>query len=454
MSQTRQPNIILINCDDLGYGDLGCYGSKVNRTPAIDALAAQGTRLTDFYMASCVCSPSRGAMLTGCYPRRIGFDMFDGRHVLFPGQGVGLNPDEVSLATLLRRHGYATKMVGKWHCGDQRAFLPTRHGFEDYLGIPYSNDMGVQRTRAGWPPLPLLRNEEVIQQQPDQAAIIERYTEECVRFLRGHTKHPFFLYVAHMQVHLPLYAPERFVRGSQNGRYGACVEAVDWSTAVLMHELRALGLDNDTIVIFTSDNGSRGDNGGSNGVLRGRKATTWDGGQRVPCIVRWPGHVLAGTTRSELTSSIDLFPTLAAFAGAKPSTDRTIDGVDISGLLTRRDASSPRDSFLYYHGAILNAVRDERWKLFVRRQDQEVRELYDLRADIGETTNVFEKNRDVAAALMNRIDAARKDMGDGGVGEKGANCRPIGRVDNPTTLTTHDPSHPYIEAEYDLTETG
>jgi len=454
MSQTPQPNIILINCDDLGYGDLGCYGSAVNRTPAIDALAAQGVRLTDFYMASCVCSPSRGAMLTGCYPRRIGFDMFDGRHVLFPGQGVGLNPDEVSLATLLRGHGYATKMVGKWHCGDQRAFLPTRHGFEDYLGIPYSNDMGVQRTRTGRPPLPLLRNEEVIQQQPDQAAIIERYTEECVRFLRGHTKHPFFLYVAHMQVHLPLYAPERFVRGSQNGRYGACVEAVDWSTAVLMHELRSLGLDNDTIVIFTSDNGSRGDNGGSNGVLRGRKATTWDGGQRVPCIVRWPGHVLAGTTRSELTSSIDLFPTLAAFAGAKPSTDRTIDGVDISGLLTRREASSPRDSFLYYHGAILNAVRDQRWKLFVRRQDQEVRELYDLRADIGETTNVFEKNPGVATALMKRIDSARADMGDGGVGEKGANCRPIGRVDNPTTLTTHDPSHPYIEAEYDLTETG
>lgn len=454
----RAPNIILINCDDLGYGDLACYGSTRNRTPALDALAAQGVRLTDFYMASPVCSPSRGAMMTGCYPPRIGFDNFDGRGVLLPGHAVGLNPSEITIATLLRGHGYSTKMVGKWHCGDQREFLPTRHGFDDYYGLPYSNDMGRQAGRAvQLPPLPLLHNEEVIQQQPDQAHLIERYTEESVRFLRessSRPERPFFLYLAHMQVHHPLYAPDRFVRESLNGRYGACVEAVDWSTSVLMHELRSLGLDSNTIVIFTSDNGSRGDHGGSNSPLCGSKATTWEGGMRVPCIAWWPGHFPAGHTCNALTSSIDLYPTLANIAGAPLPTDRIIDGVDIGGLLTADAPDSPRKTFLYYRVSDLEAVRDARWKLFVRRRGQEVRELYDLSTDIGESKNLFDQHPQIVADLMKHIAAARIDLGDAGTATVGINRRPLGRVTNATPLTEYDPSHPYIEAMYDLPESG
>lgn len=452
---TRAPNIILINCDDLGYGDLGCYGSTRNRTPALDQMASQGVQFTSFYMGSPICSPSRGAMLTGCYPKRVGFDMFDGKYVLFPGQAVGLNPSEFTLAASLRKKGYATKMVGKWHCGDQREFLPTRHGFESYLGIPFSNDMGIQAQRkVQFPPLPLLRNEEVIQEQPDQAGIIERYMDESVQFLRANRKHPFFLYLAHMQVHLPLYAPARFNRESKNGKYGACVEAIDWSVAVLMNELRALGLDRDTIVVFTSDNGSRGDNGGSNGPLRGAKASTWDGGMRVPCIAWWPGKFASGHVCDELASSLDLFPTLAGFAGASVPDDRIIDGVDLRDIFIRPGARSPRTSFSYYLGSVLNAHRTDRWKLFLRRRDQEVHELYDLRADIGETTNVFDKNPQVVAELMKQIDAVRGDLGDAGVNAAGANCRVIGRVSNPQPLTVYNPSHPYIEAEYDLPECG
>ena len=451
----RPPNIILINCDDLGYGDLSCYGSTRNRTPTLDGLAAQGVRFTDFYMTSPICSPSRGAMMTGCYPRRIGFEDFDGRHVLFPGQAVGLNPSEVTIATILRNRGYATQMVGKWHCGDQPEFLPTRHGFDNYFGLPFSNDMGRQVGRTvNFPPLPLLRNEAVIQQQPDQANLIERYTDESVRFMRANTSRPFFLYLAHMQVHLPLYAPARFIRDSQNGRYGACVEAVDWSTAVLMDELRRLGLDKNTIVIFTSDNGSLAYNGGSNGALRGKKATTWDGGMRVPCIAWWPGHFRAGKTCSELACAIDFLPTLANIAGAKTPTDRMLDGVDIGGLLTADAAASPRRTFLYYRTGTLSAVRNDRWKLFVSRQDAPVHELYDLRADIGETTNLFEQNPAVVTELMKHIEAARADLGDKGTGAEGANCRPIGRVKNAVPLTVYDPSHPYIEAMYDLPDSG
>ena len=342
---TNRPNVVLINCDDLGYGDLGCYGSTMHRTPALDRLAAEGVRLTDFYMASPVCSPSRGAMMTGCYPPRIGFGTFEGRGVLFPGQGVGLNPSEITVARLLKDRGYATCHIGKWHCGDQPEFLPTRHGFDAYYGIPFSNDMGIQ---AGWPPerqyppLPLLRDEEVIQAQPDQANLIERYTEAGVRFIRDHADEPFFLYLAHMQVHLPLYAPERFVRESQNGRFGACVEAVDWSTAVLLRELRDLGLDESTIVIFTSDNGGRAKEGGSNAPLRGMKGETWEGGIRVPCIIRWTGQTPAGTTLTDIVSSIDLMPTLARWAGTQAPQDRTTDGLDAGDYLLGRSDAAPR----------------------------------------------------------------------------------------------------------------
>ena len=451
-----QPNIILINCDDLGYGDLACYDSPVNQTPALDRMAREGMRFTDFYMASPVCSPSRGAMLTGCYPSRIGFGSFDGRWVLFPGMPLGLNPNETTTARLLKDQGYATKIVGKWHCGDQREFLPTRHGFDSYYGIPYSNDMGIQKEDDSYPPLPLLRDEEVIQAQPDQRGVTERYVEESVRFIRANKDQPFFLYFAHMHVHLPHYPPERFVKESQNGVYGAAVACIDWATDVLLRELRALGLDDDTLVIFSSDNGSRArDEGGSNGPLRGTKGTTWEGGQRVPCIMRWPGQIPAGTTCSELALSMDLHPTLAAIAGAQLPADRTIDGRDIRPLMhAAADAQTPHEAFFYYKRNNIEAVRSGRWKLHIRKDDEELQELYDLKADIGETNNLYAGHPEVVEDLLAKIDACRQDLGDEAAGIEGQNTRPIGRVENPDTLTHYDPEHPYMIAMYDLKDRG
>jgi len=449
-------NIILMNCDDLGYGDLACYGSPCNSTPHLDRLAAEGMRFTDFYMASPVCSPSRGAMLTGCYPPRIGFGSFDGRGVLFPGDPIGLNPSEITIAALLRDAGYATKIVGKWHCGDQPEFLPTRHGFDSYYGLPYSNDMGRQKVDDKWPPLPLLRDEEVMQEQPDQSGLTERYVEESLRFIREQRQRPFFLYLAHMHVHLPIYAPARFLRESRNGAYGAAVACIDWAAGVIMAELRRLGLEDNTMVIFTSDNGSRcRGEGGSNGVLRGIKTTTWEGGQRVPCIIRWPGHIPAGSTCTGLATAMDFYPTLAAIAGCAVPTDRIIDGRDITPLmLSGGAAASPREAFFYYNRNDLEAVRDGRWKLHVRKSRQAIAELYDLRNDPGENRNVHADEPAVVARLTALLERCREDLGDEALGIAGQNVRPAGRVASPRTLTQYRPDHPYMIATYDLQERG
>jgi len=449
----RTPNVILINCDDLGWGDLACYGHPVHKTPYLDRLAAEGMRFTDFYMASPVCSPSRGAMLTGCYPKRIGFGEFDGHWVLFPGNPIGLNPEETTVAGALKDEGYATRIIGKWHCGDQPEFLPTRHGFDGYYGIPYSNDMGRQVGKTDWPPLPLLRDEAVIEAQPDQVTITERYVEDAIGFLRENRDRPFFLYFAHMYVHLPIYVQERFLRESENGPYGAAVAAIDWATGALMAELARLGLDDDTIVMFTSDNGSRADFGPSNGHLRGRKGTTWEGGQRVPLIVRWPGHVPAGREETGIASSIDLFPTIAALTGASLPAERTIDGLDLSALLTGKTDASPRESFYYYHRDELEAVRSRDWKLHFRKDGEPVDELYNLRDDPGETTNRYAEEPSLVAAISELADAARYDLGDKATGDPG-NVRTIGRVSEGATLTTYDPNHPYYLAEYDLDDRG
>ena len=450
---TRKPNVILVNCDDLGWGDPACYGHPRHKTQYLDQMAAEGTRFTDFYMASPVCSPSRGGMLTGCYPRRIGFGDFDGKWVLFPGQEIGLDPAEQTIAGALKGAGYATRIIGKWHCGDQPEFLPTRHGFDGYYGIPYSNDMGRQQGRTNWPPLPLMRNEDVVEEQPDQGSVTARYVEDAVRFMREHRDGQFFLYLAHMYVHLPIYVPERFARESENGRYGGAVAAIDWAMGALFAELKRLGIDEDTMVLFTSDNGSRNDNGDSNGHLRGHKGETWEGGQRVPLIVRWPRTVPGGREVSGITSAIDLFPTIASLCGAETSPRGPIDGVDLSDLFTGKTDVSPRAEFGYFHFNNLEAVRRGPWKLHFRKRDTEIADLYNLEADPGETTNVYKDNPETVARLSELAAGLRQDVGDAATGQPG-NCRAIGRVENPDTLTHYDPDHPYYMAEYDLTEAG
>jgi len=467
MSETdTRPNIILINCDDLGYGDLGCYGSELNATPYIDRLANDGIRFTDFYMASPVCSPSRAAMLTGCYPQRVGMS-----NVLRPASAIGLSSAEETLSSTLSKNGYATQIIGKWHLGDQPEFLPTEHGFDHYFGVPYSNDMGRQMHnelsddgRKAFPPLPLLRDTEVIQEQPSQEGLIERYTEEAVRFIRNNQESPFFLYFAHMHVHRPILVSRRFVDSAKNGRYGAAVEAIDWSLGVLMHELETLGLEKNTLVIFTSDNGSRADLGGSNGDLRGTKMTTWEGGMRLPLIVRWNEKIQPNQTSSELISSLDFLPTLASITGCELTSENVIDGKDLSSLILGTEIKSSRDTFFYYFNDILCAVRSGKWKLHVVTTERElpsrkitstgVIELYNLETDASESINVAEAYPNVVQELSGLIDTCRVDLGDEHTSTVGLNRRPSGRVASPIALTQFDESNPVLWAEYDTDEFG
>jgi arylsulfatase A len=471
-----KPNIILINCDDLGYGDLGCYGSKKHDTPYIDRLAEEGIRFTDFYASSPVCSPSRGGMMTGCYPPRIGFGSFNSEIVLFPGDDLGLNPEEISMATMLKNAGYRTMHIGKWHCGDQEEFLPTNHGFDDYYGIPFSNDMARTEKNDRFPPLPLLHGIDVIQQQPDQRSLTERYTEKSIEFIKNSTDNPFFLYLAHMHVHLPLYAPEHFVKKSRNGDYGACVMAVDWSTGAIVEALKEYGVYENTIILFTSDNGSRNDFGESNGILRGGKRETWEGGQRVPFIVHWKG-VTQPKVCHELICSLDLYPSLATIAGGEIPKDRIIDGIDLSDLLLGRTNKSKRDTFYYYLSNTLEAARVGDWKLHVAKprisREREditrdasavpkpiiddsiaVYELYNLREDPAEQYNLYEQHPDIVDRIMKKIEICREDIGDAFTNTVGKNVRSVGKVEHAKPLTEYDENHPYIISMYDKTEVG
>ena len=439
------PNIILVNCDDLGYGDIGCYGSELHSTPALDRMAAEGTRFTDFYMAAPVCSPSRAAMMTGCYPQRIGLETGCEILVLRPGEPIGLSSDEVTVAAILKDAGYATKIIGKWHCGDQPEFLPTRHGFDSWYGLPYSNDMGISQRHREFTPLPLMRDEEVVQQQPDQAALTERYMGEAIRFIRDNRDERFFLYFAHMYVHVPLYSPQRFLDQSRNGKYGAAVEHIDRCMAALFHELQDLGIDDNTLVIFTSDNGGAPQHGGSNAPLRGAKGSTWEGGMRVPCIMRWPGVIPPAAGCREVTTAMDFLPTFTRLARTASPSDRIIDGHDITPLiLGQRGAASLHEPLFYYREHELQAVRSGDWKLHLLSG-----ELYNLRQDIGETTDVSTSHPNVMGDLRERAEACREDLGDSATGAPGKNRRPCGRVGNPKPLTTYDACHPYIVAMYD-----
>ncbi len=442
-SPPEMPNFIVIFCDDLGYGDIGCFGSKLHRTPNLDRMAAEGARFTSFYSTSGVCTPSRASLMTGCYPKRVSMHQnVEGKCVIFPVAKKGLNPAEITAARLLKTRGYATMCIGKWHLGDQRPFLPTRHGFDSYFGIPYSNDM-VAASGPGRPPLPLLRDEEVIEAPVPQDTLTQRYTQEAVRFIREYRDEPFFLYLPHSMPHNPVHASERFRGRSANGRYGDAVEEIDWSVGEILRTLRELGIDKRTLVIFTSDNGAHRRFGGSNAPLRGWKGSTWEGGMRVPCVMYWPGTIPAGLVCDEVTSTMDILPTFAKLAGAEVPKDRIIDGHDISALMTGQPgAKSPYRAFFYYQIDQLQAVRSGRWKLHLPLERKKKNwgepipdvplQLYDLKRDISESRDVSKQHPDVVERLFAYAEEAREDLGD--VGRQGQGIRPAGYIDDPVPL--------------------
>lgn len=420
------PNFIVIFCDDLGYGDLGCYGSTGNRTPEIDRFAREGMRFTDFYSSSPVCTPSRASLMTGCYPRRVDLhEDFTGHWVLIPRSRRGLHPGEITVAEALQAKGYRTICIGKWHLGDQPPHLPTRHGFDQYYGIPYSNDM--QSKRRGDPPLPLVRNDTVIEAPADQATLTRRYTEQAVAFIEAQPTKPFFLYLPHTFPHLPLYASPAFHDKSANGRYGDCVEEIDWSTGQILACLERLELASNTLVIFTSDNGSNGRNGGSNAPLAGLKGSTMEGGMRVPMLARWPGRIPAASTCRELTTTMDILPTFCALAGAEPPSAK-LDGFDIRALLSAEDgARSPYDALYYYRRRQLQAIRAGEWKYHLPLKEThpnwttpetlgEARpaKLVHLKTDLQETTDVSAQHPEVLERMRKLAERAIKTLGNDG----------------------------------------
>jgi len=454
----RLPNFIIILTDDQGYADVGVYGAQGFETPSLDRLAREGIRFTSFYMANSACSPSRAALLTGSYPDRIGIPV-----VLGPRSTIGLNPEEITIAELLKSRGYATAAVGKWHLGDHPLFLPTNQGFDAYFGLPYSNDMSPDprnnpRPHARLhPPLPLIRDTTIIEQEPNQSTLTRRYTEEAIAFIEAHAGQPFFVYLAYTFPHVPLYASDEFRGTTEQGLYGDVIREIDWSVGRILATLERLGLDEHTLVAFTSDNGPWlifGNHAGSAGPLREGKGTTFEGGQRVPGIVRWPGHVPAGQVSDELVTAMDFLPTLARLADAELPADRVIDGHDIWPLLAGAPgARSPYQRFFYYRAGQLQAVRSGRWKLHVPHayrttvggvigrdgtpgsyaQAEIGLSLFDLEADIGETTDVAAQHPEVVERLLWFIEEGRHDIGDRITGSVGTGARLPGQVAEPWT---------------------
>ncbi len=456
------PNVVVIFIDDLGYADIGAFGSTAYQTPHLDQMAREGRKFTDFVAATAVCSASRAALLTGCYHRRVGIS-----GALGPRSKVGINANEMTLAELVKQRDYATACFGKWHLGFQKKFLPRQHGFDQYYGLPYSNDMwpyhpdyakfpkGTEERKRGYPDLPLFEGDEVVDAEvsgEDQARLTTDYTHRAVEFIAANHDRPFFLYVPHSMVHVPLFVSEKFKDKSGAGLFGDVMMEVDWSVGQILNAIRKHGIEKKTLVVFTSDNGpwlSYGDHAGSALPLREGKGTMWEGGYRVPTIMWWPDRIPAGTTCDELCSTIDIFPTVAHLMGGELP-DHKIDGQDIRPLMFGDEgAQSPHESFYcYYGGGQLQAVRDRRWKLHFPHQyrtldgrkggtggnpvkyDQRKTEteLYDLKNDIGETKNVYDQYPDVVARLTRAAEAARSDLGDKLTKRKGTGIRPAGRV--------------------------
>jgi arylsulfatase A-like enzyme len=444
---TRAPNFVLIFTDDQGYGDVGCYGARGFRTPNLDRLAREGMRFTDFYVAQPVCSASRTALLTGCYPNRLGI-----LGALNPKSRHGISDREKTIADVLKPRGYATAVFGKWHLGHLPPFLPTRHGFDEYFGLPYSNDMWPHHPGGEkFPPLPLLDGERVAKTDPDQTQLTTWYTEHAVRFIEKNRERPFFLYVPHSMPHVPLHVSDKFRGKSSQGLYGDVMMELDWSVGQILQALHKHDLEKDTLVLFSCDNGpwlSYGNHAGSAGPLREGKMTTWEGGVREPFLARWPGKIPAGAVCHEPAMTIDILPTLARLAGAELPR-LPIDGRDIWPLLSAQPgAHSPHEAFYFYWNEELQAVRSGKWKLHFPHtyrtlggkpggkdgkpvDTKEARTdlaLYDLDADVGETTNVAKENPDVVARLKKLADVAREDLGDSATHKKGKGVREPGRI--------------------------
>ena len=438
-TSARPPNVVVIFIDDLGYGDIGPFGATKQRTPHLDRMAKEGMKLTSFY-ATPVCSVSRAQMMTGCYGARVSVP-----GVYFPGQSVGLNPSEVTVAERLKEKGYVTQMVGKWHLGDQPEFLPTRQGFDHYFGIPYSNDMFKKSAETKVPVVPLLRDEKVVELMDGegQRRMVELYTKEAVDFITRSKDRPFYLYFAHNAVHTPIWPGAAFAGKSQNGRFGDWVEEMDWSVGQVLDALRSQGLDKDTLVVFTSDNGPwliKGADGGSAGPLRGGKGSTWEGGVRVPTLAWWPGRVPAGSVNDAVAATIDLLPTFVALVGGAVPTTPVIDGRDITPILLGQSKESAREAHYYFSGYDLQAVRQGRWKLALAPQSDGLGKnaaktapglrLYDLDAEIGEQTDVAARHPEVVAKLKALADKMSAEIG----GRAPAARRPAGEVKAAKTL--------------------
>ncbi len=457
VNTVQPPNFVVVFIDDMGYGDVGCYGATGYTTPNLDKMASEGMRFTNFYSAQPVCSASRAGLLTGCYPNRIGIS-----GALFPQNEVGINPKETTIAEMLKEKGYATGIFGKWHLGHHKEFLPLQHGFDEYVGLPYSNDMwpigvdGKRREGERWdnyPDLPLIEGNktiELITTLEGQDKLTTLYTEKAVDFINRNAKDPFFLYVPHSMGHIPLGVSDKFRGKSEQGFYGDVMMEIDWSVGEIEKALQANGISENTVFIFTTDNGpwlNFGNHAGSAGGLREGKTTSWEGGQRVPFIIKWPAGTPAGTISNKLGCAVDLLPSFAKLAGTSLPKLK-IDGLDITDLWKGVADAEPRDNILFYHGKNnLNGVRKGNWKLVLPhtwssyhakpgkdgyggkriKMTVEAPELYNMMRDPGEEYNVIEYNPEKAEELMKIVEAARIELGDLNVGiEKGAGTREIG----------------------------
>ena len=438
----RTPNIVIVYTDDQGYADVGCFGAEGFTTPHLDRMAAEGMRFTNFHVAQAVCSASRTALLTGCYPNRVGI-----LGALGPGAQVGISDNEMTLAQLLKQRNYATAIYGKWHLGHHPQFLPTHHGFDDYFGLPYSNDMWPKHPTAKFPDLPLIEGDKIIEYNPDQTKLTTWCAERAVKFIEKNKDRPFFLYVAHNMPHVPLHVSDRFKGKSERGLYGDVIMEIDWSAGEILSTLKRLGLDDRTLVIFASDNGpwlSYGDHGGSAKPLREGKGTTWEGGVRVPCIMRWPGRIPAGGVCREPAMTIDLLPTIAGLVGAELPKHK-IDGLDIWPLMSgAAGAKSPHEALYYYWGNELQAILGGPWKLHLPHPYPSLSgktggaggkpvsytptktdaALFDLDNDVGEQRNVAVEHPDIVKRLTEMARSFDEEMK--------RTLRPPGRVPRPS----------------------